>query len=188
MDFSSQAIFATQLLLCGEGSCAAFFYMIGNCVLYYPGSGPDFWRWPFPGPGHCGSSHCHGYRPGGISDNLSGDICGKTISGQIFQTGSASESFAFAAPIRNRCSGYLKPGAAVPSDLCAKWNPCGVFLLLCAGAGHLLQAVILPAAWILSHILGPVGVWHGFWISEWISAVVSGCLVVRFAAICRAKH
>ena len=48
--------------------------------------------------------------------------------------------------------------------------------------------VILPAAWILSHILGPVGVWHGFWISEWISAVVSGCLVVRFAAICRAKH
>ena len=48
--------------------------------------------------------------------------------------------------------------------------------------------VILPAAWILSHILGPVGVWHGFWISEWISAVVSGCRVVRFAAICRAKH
>lgn len=48
--------------------------------------------------------------------------------------------------------------------------------------------VILPAAWILNHFLGPVGVWHGFWISEWISAVVSGCLVARFAAICRAKH
>ena len=71
---------------------------------------------------------------------------------------------------------------------------CGAFEGLGMGMSSLTISlcrylvVILPAAWILNRIMGPVGVWHGFWISEWISAVVSGCLVARFAAICRAKH
>ncbi|MDE7223421.1 MAG: hypothetical protein K2O34_06535, partial [Acetatifactor sp.] len=39
--------------------------------------------------------------------------------------------------------------------------------------------VILPAAWILSHMVGAAGVWHGFWIAESVTAVVS-VLLYRF--------
>lgn len=33
--------------------------------------------------------------------------------------------------------------------------------------------IIVPAAWILSRVIGPSGVWHAFWITEWITAVVA---------------
>lgn len=33
--------------------------------------------------------------------------------------------------------------------------------------------VIIPAAYILSRIFGAVGVWHGFWIAELITAAVA---------------
>lgn len=33
--------------------------------------------------------------------------------------------------------------------------------------------LILPAAWILSRFLGAVGVWHAFWLTETITAVIS---------------
>ncbi len=33
--------------------------------------------------------------------------------------------------------------------------------------------VILPAAFILSRVLGASGVWHAFWIAEAVTAVVS---------------
>ena len=32
---------------------------------------------------------------------------------------------------------------------------------------------IMPLAWILCRCLGPAGVWHAFWITEVISAVIS---------------
>ena len=34
-------------------------------------------------------------------------------------------------------------------------------------------AVIIPAAFILSRIYGAVGVWHSFWITEIITAVIA---------------
>ena len=40
--------------------------------------------------------------------------------------------------------------------------------------------VILPAAWLLSRILGPVGVWHGFWITEVITAMAAAVLYRRY--------
>lgn len=40
--------------------------------------------------------------------------------------------------------------------------------------------VILPAAFILSRLLGPTGVWHAFWLTEAVSALVS-LLVYRRA-------
>lgn len=40
--------------------------------------------------------------------------------------------------------------------------------------------VILPAAFILSRFLGPTGVWHAFWLTEAVSALVS-LLVYRRA-------
>lgn len=33
--------------------------------------------------------------------------------------------------------------------------------------------IIIPAAWMLSRMIGPSGVWHAFWITEWVTAVVS---------------
>ena len=40
-------------------------------------------------------------------------------------------------------------------------------------------AVIIPAAFILSRIIGAAGVWHAFWITELITAVVSFYIFVR---------
>ena len=42
-------------------------------------------------------------------------------------------------------------------------------------------AVILPAAFLLSRLLGPTGVWHAFWAAEAVTAAVS-VLVYRRAA------
>lgn len=36
--------------------------------------------------------------------------------------------------------------------------------------------VIVPMAWILSRFLGAAGVWHGFWTTEVITAVISGII------------
>ena len=34
-------------------------------------------------------------------------------------------------------------------------------------------AVILPAAFVLSRLFGPSGVWHSFWVTEAVTAVIS---------------
>ena len=33
--------------------------------------------------------------------------------------------------------------------------------------------LIIPAAFVLSRFLGAAGVWHAFWITEWITAAAS---------------
>ena len=33
--------------------------------------------------------------------------------------------------------------------------------------------VMIPAAWLLSHLIGPTGVWHAFWLSEAVTALFS---------------
>ncbi|WP_432630579.1 MATE family efflux transporter [Brotaphodocola sp.] len=33
--------------------------------------------------------------------------------------------------------------------------------------------IIIPVAWILSHFLGAVGVWHAFWVTEAVSGIIS---------------
>ena len=91
-----------------------------------------------------------------------------------------------AQALRLICIGFLVSSVSVTASGAFEGLGMGMSSLVISLCRYLV--VILPAAWILSHILGPVGVWHGFWISEWISAVVSGCLVARFAVICRAKH
>ena len=40
--------------------------------------------------------------------------------------------------------------------------------------------IIIPAAWLLSRLMGPEGVWHAFWITEAATAAVS-LLVYRKA-------
>ncbi len=39
--------------------------------------------------------------------------------------------------------------------------------------------VIIPVAYILSRTYGATGVWHAFWINEWICALLSGGLFLR---------
>lgn len=91
-----------------------------------------------------------------------------------------------AQALRLICMGFLVSSVSVTASGAFEGLGMGMSSLVISLCRYLV--VILPAAWILSRFFGPVGVWHGFWISEWISAVVSGCLVARFAAICRAKH
>ena len=43
--------------------------------------------------------------------------------------------------------------------------------------------VILPAAFILSRLMGPSGVWHAFWATELITAVVSFAVYRKTAAL-----
>ena len=39
---------------------------------------------------------------------------------------------------------------------------------------HLRYVIlIIPAAFVLSRFLGAAGVWHAFWITEWITAATS---------------
>ena len=33
--------------------------------------------------------------------------------------------------------------------------------------------VMIPTAWLLSCLMGPTGVWHAFWISEAVTALLS---------------
>ena len=40
--------------------------------------------------------------------------------------------------------------------------------------------VMIPAAWILCRLIGPTGVWHAFWITEFLSAAVA-LIVYKFS-------
>ncbi len=37
--------------------------------------------------------------------------------------------------------------------------------------------IMLPAAFFLSRVLGAAGVWHGFWVAEFLTAAVSGIII-----------
>ena len=81
--------------------------------------------------------------------------------------------------LRLICLGFLISSVSVTASGAFEGLGMGMSSLIISLCRYLV--VILPAAWILNRIMGPVGVWHGFWISEWISAAVSACLVGRFA-------
>ena len=84
-----------------------------------------------------------------------------------------------AQALRLICLGFLVSSVSVTASGAFEGLGMGMSSLIISLCRYLV--VILPAAWILNRIMGPVGVWHGFWISEWISAVVSAFLVGRFA-------
>lgn len=117
-----------------------------------------------------------------------GTFCCLFFSRQLMQmfTTNPETVEAGAQALRLICAGFLVSSVSVTASGAFEGLGMGMSSLVISLCRYLI--IILPAAWILNRILGPVGVWHGFWISEWISAVVSGCLVARFAAICRAKH
>ena len=48
---------------------------------------------------------------------------------------------------------------------------------------------IIPIAFVLSRIIGPTGVWHAFWIAEWLTAGVSWLLYRKeIASLSREKN
>lgn len=85
--------------------------------------------------------------------------------------------------LRLICAGFLVSSISVTASGAFEGLGMGMSSLIISLCRYLV--VILPAAWLFNYMMGPVGVWHGFWISEWISAVVSVCLVVRFAVMLR---
>lgn len=85
--------------------------------------------------------------------------------------------------LRLICAGFLVSAVSVTASGAFEGLGMGMSSLIISLCRYLV--VILPAAWIFNHIMGPVGVWHGFWLSEWISALVSVGLVARFAVTLR---
>ena len=39
--------------------------------------------------------------------------------------------------------------------------------------------IMIPAAWILCRLFGPVGVWHAFWVTELLSALAAALVYKR---------
>ena len=39
--------------------------------------------------------------------------------------------------------------------------------------------IMIPAAWILCRMFGPVGVWHAFWVTELLSALAAALVYKR---------
>ena len=73
--------------------------------------------------------------------------------------------------LRIICAGFLVSSVSVTA--------CGALEGLGRGTASLVVSlcryliIILPAAFILSRILGAVGVWHAFWIAEALTAGVA---------------
>lgn len=84
---------------------------------------------------------------------------------------SAETVAAGGAALRIICAGFLLSSVSVTS--------CGALEGLGQGAPSLLISlcryalVILPAAYLLSRSLGAAGVWHAFWVTEAVTAVVA---------------
>lgn len=86
-------------------------------------------------------------------------------------TGNAQTIRAGQAALRTICAGFVVSAVSVTS--------CGALEGLGKGGPSLVisfsryVAVILPAAFALSRMFGPDGVWHAFWVAEAITAAVA---------------
>lgn len=88
--------------------------------------------------------------------------------------------YAGAAALRIICAGFMV--SAVSVVVCGTMEGLGFGAMSFVISFMRYVAVILPAAWILSRITGAAGVWHAFWISEGVTAVVS---VILYRCIIR---
>lgn len=91
----------------------------------------------------------------------------------MFSSSAATVS-AGADALRIICAGFMV--SAVSVVVCGTMEGLGF-----GGMSFIISllryvVVILPAAWILSHIVGVAGVWHAFWIAEFLTAIVSTIL------------
>lgn len=86
-------------------------------------------------------------------------------------TGTQETIEAGAAALRVISAGFIVSAVSVASsgalEGLGKGGP-SLIISLCR-----YIAVILPAAFVLSRLLGPSGVWHSFWVTEAVTAVIS---------------
>lgn len=82
-----------------------------------------------------------------------------------------------AAALRIICVGFL--ASAISVVVCGTLEGLGFGLMSFLISLLRYAVVILPAAWLLSRVLGAAGVWHAFWIAELVTALVSLLLYRR---------
>lgn len=98
---------------------------------------------------------------------------------------SAETVAAGGAALRIISAGFLASSVSVTSCGALEGLGRGVPSLLISLCRYAL--VILPAAWMLSRSLGPAGVWHAFWVTELITALVSFAVYRRQIRLCVAE-
>lgn len=76
-----------------------------------------------------------------------------------------------AAALRIICAGFVVSSVSIVSSGALEGLGMGVPSLLISLCRYIL--FIIPAAFLLSRLLGASGVWHAFWITELLSAAVS---------------
>ena len=104
---------------------------------------------------------------------LVGTIICLTVPGQLigmFTTNPETISAGKTA-LRIICAGFLVSSVSVTSCGALEGLNMGFPSLLISMLRYIL--IIIPAAFLLSRILGANGVWHAFWVTEWITAGVA---------------
>lgn len=79
-----------------------------------------------------------------------------------------------AAALRIICAGFVVSSVSIVSSGSLEGLGMGVSSLVISLCRYLI--FIIPAAFLLSRWLGAAGVWHAFWITELLSAAVSGMI------------
>lgn len=105
-----------------------------------------------------------------------GTVVCLAVPGQLMElfTSNAETILAGKTALRIISAGFLVSAVSVTA--------CGALEGLGKGTPSLIISlcryvlIIIPAAFVLSRILGAVGVWHAFWIAEAVTAVVAGLI------------
>ena len=100
---------------------------------------------------------------------VAGTILCQLIPGSLIQmfTTRTETVEAGAMALRIISLGFLVSALSVVSSALGKGIP-SLMISLCR-----YVMIIIPVAWILSHLFGAVGVWHAFWVTEAISGIIS---------------
>ena len=104
---------------------------------------------------------------------IAGTVICLAVPGQLIGLFTASEATVQAGrtALRIISAGFLVSAVSVTSSGALEGLGKGTASLVISLCRYVL--IILPAAFILSRILGASGVWHAFWIAEAVTAVVS---------------
>ena len=99
---------------------------------------------------------------------------------------SAETVAAGGAALRIICAGFLLSSVSITSCGALEGLGRGVPSLLISLCRYAL--VILPAAYLLSRSLGAAGVWHAFWVTEAVTAVVAFAVYRWQVRLCMAEQ
>ena len=104
---------------------------------------------------------------------IAGTIICLAVPGQLIGLFTANEATVQAGKtaLRIISAGFLVSAVSVTSSGALEGLGKGTASLVISLCRYVI--VILPAAFILSRVLGASGVWHAFWIAEAVTAVVS---------------